>query len=775
MTASSGLQSRVSEIDSVALANHGHLTLGDRRVAGWLRAVDPAAIRRRHGTRAVGAAVSTWVSLRLVGRLPPDGVPASVPVYGVVVCLVASLVIVDPIPRERFRTLALAIIVVGTAVTVASLVHGHAFVYSIILLALTFLSFVARRGGLRWGELGLIAATGLYFADNVGVRGEFVGWYLLACAVGIAWLATWTFVVVPHRPEASLAAAVQSFRREASELVDDVERAIAAHVDATSSRPPDVRRSLRRVEVTRSVIESQFPGALAPQRWTPARLARLQLALHTTERGLAQLVTGVERAREVALPTVVAETLSPVLRAVSGAMHPRSVADSALVDELAVLRAETQRVAAGWVERGRADATPAPWVMAAIPLARGTREVARSIGDIDAVYSPAVVDDHGATVLSAGPSTAVRPPRIRVFGGVVVHPTTALGIQALCATGVAMLVARMLRVEHPNWVFWSAFVVIAGSTDESVRRMMTRVAGTVGGAVVGVVVIAAVGDVALGAVAAAIAGTFFAVYFTPVSYPLTVFSLNVAFVAVVAELGAPTRQLLVERPLTTLLGALIAALVALTVLPIRISDRYGVQLAALLDDVASTVDRWVDVATSRGERDAAERASLRTQTSYQHVLRLLPGVAFELNPLVQARAPLASQTTEVAAVMSALHGLELEAADHVPDDADDTRLIDAVCSRLHDEIDSLRMVLTDAPAPGSPTLPPASAVDARSLSMLAEEIVAAPDARGRGRILQAMLALHDSVGSLAQSNGVQSGQLLLTGDADHHDEIRRDA
>ena len=94
---------------------------------------------------------------------------------------------------------------------------------------------------------------------------------------------------------------------------------------------------------------------------------------------------------------------------------------------------------------------------------------------------------------------------------------------------------------------------------------------------------------------------FLTVFFTPVSYPLMVFWLNIGFVLVYTLLGAEEFDLLFARPSTTLLGALVAALVVVYVFPIRITDRFKAAVARFLGAVDGYVAAFV-AAMTKGRR-----------------------------------------------------------------------------------------------------------------------------------------------------------------------------
>ena len=68
-----------------------------------------------------------------------------------------------------------------------------------------------------------------------------------------------------------------------------------------------------------------------------------------------------------------------------------------------------------------------------------------------------------------------------------------------------------------------------------------------------------------------------------------VFWLNIAMLLIITTLGGAALQLLVLRPVSTLLGAIIAAAVVVFVLPIHAQNRFINTLAEFL----KAIDRYI--------------------------------------------------------------------------------------------------------------------------------------------------------------------------------------
>jgi uncharacterized membrane protein YccC len=408
---------------------------------------------------------------------------------------------------------------------------------------------------------------------------------------------------------------------------------------------------------------------------------------------------------------------------------------------------------------GTADAPD--WVGAVVRTSRGCARVARAIEQVRQIHDESLKAAVDAPP-RAGDGHRIAPATLSVGPRFGVHPTTALGVQAVVATGLAMIVAILFGLDHANWVFWSAFVVIAGSAGESLRRVSFRVLGTLTGTTVGALAVVAVPDTA--PVVAVIAATsiFFAIFSSSASYVAMVFWVSLGTVAVFARLGMNTVDLVVQRPASAAIGAGIAAIVALVVVPVRVTPQYRRHVALLTVAVADAVARWVDVADGRAERAPADDASGAVRARYEQVQRLLPGVAFESNPLLQARSSLSSQSIYLNALVAALDRL----TEVVIDEAERPlrgrhAAVLAVSDRTQASLRAISAVLQGGEGAVSSSLADLIGTDASVFSAaaatdndvapgLAEAPTAAtPMPQGRHEILWALVDLHTAVVELA--------------------------
>jgi uncharacterized membrane protein YccC len=129
-----------------------------------------------------------------------------------------------------------------------------------------------------------------------------------------------------------------------------------------------------------------------------------------------------------------------------------------------------------------------------------------------------------------------------------------------------------------------------------------------------------------------------------------VFWINIGFVMMYTLLGGKAMEMLFARPVTTLLGALVAALVVVFVFPIRTADRFKEAAAHFLAAVDGYVAAFVGTMSEDDNQAALDAAQARIATTYAQVEQMLPSVAFENNPLMQAESSSTQQATQLAAL-----------------------------------------------------------------------------------------------------------------------------
>jgi uncharacterized membrane protein YccC len=169
--------------------------------------------------------------------------------------------------------------------------------------------------------------------------------------------------------------------------------------------------------------------------------------------------------------------------------------------------------------------------------------------------------------------------------------------------------------------------------------------------------------------------------------------------------GVPPATLLILRPVNTLIGGAVAALVVLYVFPLR----EGLKFRKALGQFLMATDQYLAALTGSLKQavqpEALGAATLQANDAFEAVAKTFPAVAMEYNPLSRAESPATAQATAVTALRSDVKDFaEVIANDTNPINQDQATAIQAAQTTIHDNIESLKRVLGGHPAPSFHTL-----------------------------------------------------------------------
>jgi uncharacterized membrane protein YgaE (UPF0421/DUF939 family) len=148
---------------------------------------------------------------------------------------------------------------------------------------------------------------------------------------------------------------------------------------------------------------------------------------------------------------------------------------------------------------------------------------------------------------------------------------TRTAIQMGVAVGAAIVLGDLLSGRRFYWAVIAAFVTFMGATNsgEQIRKAFFRVAGTVAGVAAGSLLVTAVGHHTGWSIVVILAALFFGFYLQRVNYTFMVIGVTVMVSQLYVQLGEFSDSLLLLRLEETALGAAVAIVVVILVLPLR--------------------------------------------------------------------------------------------------------------------------------------------------------------------------------------------------------------
>ncbi|MDQ2758065.1 MAG: FUSC family protein, partial [Actinomycetota bacterium] len=510
--------------------------------------------------------------------------------------------------RETDRRTALVTVASGAVAAALGAVVGvtTAQVHVLGLVAFTVVTFVAvwlRRFGPRWFTLGFLGWQAFFFSLFLDPPVAALPFMVVAIVLATGWVGVLLVTVLRVDPEVALSRTVRALRARAR-------AAISAAIDVLDSSrgpgEPDGPADLRAVQAMRgqlvqlSEVSLLLDGQLSQAGSLPAHLSAgfMRRWVIDIEVALDEVCGAVlDLAHLPQLPEGVQHDARTVLGSVGWA--PTAVA-------LGHARALQSHGHAGIAPARRLGAaavllleTVDEWDHPALRPDRRD-EVLDEQDDEEPQFEQVVTLFSGNLPGSAplAEQTHVRdgasrwsPSRWRL--------TTRQAVQAAVAAGLSIVIGDLISPQRYYWAVIASFIAFTGTSTagETIRKSLSRIAGTVAGLVVAVALANATADSPVLVLTSLGACIFLAFYLQALSYTAMTFFITLMLGELYALLHTFTDSLLLLRLEETAVGAVVGIGVCLVVLPsgtratLRVARRaFLTALADLLQGCAAHLD-----------------------------------------------------------------------------------------------------------------------------------------------------------------------------------------
>jgi hypothetical protein len=638
----------------------------------------------------------------------------------------------------------LALLAVGLSV--------HVRLVSLALLAVVLAAgtYCRRFGpyGFMGGMLAFMGAFLGFFIQDYVPLADF-GWLTAEILIGTAGTLAVHFALFPSRPEAavrrlqrSYGARAQALASELAELYEATRRSGESEGNRRAERR--LQRHLLRLNEAALLIDAQLSPAAVPPGGSAAGLhqrlfdaevglsnvARFALALarrpqssRWAARASALIVTALDGVRDGDLAAVfdAAAAIGELL----DEREPAVTADDRILLHRFATSVTDLGLALSASEGTRSEPPREPKRAAVSGLRsddRGTREERRG------KRPPSGARRRAGETLSDDLTAEEFQPQVFTFGGwlpgsaavagaasqerggtglierIRLAPYARVAIQMGIAVGAAIIAGDALSGRRFYWAVIAAFVTFMGANTagEQVRKSLFRVLGTVVGVFAGAVLAHLVGDVVWLQVVVVLVSLFLGLYLFRVNYAFMVIGITVMVSQLYVELDEFSNSLLLLRLAETSVGAGVAILTVLLVLPLhvgrvaRVAARQEVEALADLADRA--LDRLADPASAVGSDLALRAAARRVDVAYQALVATVRPMRTPLFGDVAERVA-GFMTTAVAARHYA-RNLLLDASTRYADlDPRETDALAAARRQLSDSVGVVTAALAPASGP----------------------------------------------------------------------------
>ena len=677
----------------------------------------------------------------------------------------------------------LALLAVGLTV--------HVRVVSLVLLALVLAigTYCRRFGppGFMGGMLAFMGAFLGFFIQAYVSLSDF-GWLTAEILIGTAGTIAVHFLLFPPRAEAAVRRMQRSYGARARALASEVAELFEAtsrsgESEAAPGEERRLQRQLLRLNEAALLIDAQLNNpAAVPAGWSAAAMHQ---QLFDAEVSLSNVARFAQALARRPLP---APTAALIVGALTGI---RDADPTAVFESAASIR--------GLIEERCAEIGPddcillqrfATSVTDLGTALRGFRLYPASVPPDDAVLDNVALDNTGFANPgrdrpgrdNAGPGNTGLDnrgprspgneefqPQVATFGGwlpgsafiagaasqerggsglierIRLAPYARIAIQMGIAVGAAIIAGDALSGRRFYWAVIAAFITFMGANTagEQVRKSVFRVAGTVVGVIAGAVLAHLVGDVVWLQVVVVMISLFLGLYLFRINYTFMTIGITVMVSQLYVELDEFSNSLLLLRLAETAVGAGVAVLTVLLVLPLHVGRVARVaarqQVEALADLADRCLDRLADPESAAGSDLELRAAARRVDVAYQALSAVVRPMRTPLFGRVAARVD--GFTATAVAARHYAHNLLLDAS---------TRYAD-LDQRATDELAVARRQLAESVSAVTEALAPTPASDAAEAAQPARQYVrsaslferVADALPGQPRISRPHLALRD--------------------------------
>ena len=696
----------------------------------WLDATDPGQLRLRMALEVVVAIgvvlVAEWVFVRATGALQVP-IPAKTPpaaaaelwtlnhallviamMLGAILAMMGGFGI-GMLSRPRAQLWFLLFLPLPLLALLAVGLSVHVRLVSLALLAVVLAAgtYCRRFGpyGFMGGMLGFMGAFLGFFIQDYVPLADF-GWLTAEVLIGTAGTLAVHFALFPSRPEAavrrlqhSYGARARALASELAELCEATRRAGESEGNRRAERR--LQRHLLRLNEAALLIDAQLSPAAVPPGGSAAGLHQ---RLFDTEVGLSNVARFALALARRPLParaaTLIVAALDGVRDADLAAVFDAAAAIRELLDERDPAVTADDRILLHRFATSVTDLGTALRAFRLYPASQPPDDVTAE------EFQPQVFTFGGWLPGSAAVAGAASQERggTGLIERIRLAPYARVAIQMGVAVGAAIIVGDALSGRRFYWAVIAAFVTFMGANTagEQVRKSLFRVLGTVVGVLAGAVLAHLVGDVVWLQVLVVLVSLFLGLYLFRVNYAFMVIGITVMVSQLYVELDEFSNSLLLLRLAETSVGAGVAILTVLLVLPLhvgrvaRVAARQEVEALADLADRA--LDRLADPASAVGSDLALRAAARRVDVAYQ---ALVATVRPMRTPLFGSVAEWVAgfMTTAVAARHYA-RNLLLDASTRYADlDPRETDALAAARRQLSDSVGVVTAALAPASGP----------------------------------------------------------------------------
>jgi uncharacterized membrane protein YgaE (UPF0421/DUF939 family) len=534
--------------------------------------------------------------------------------------------------NARSRLVTYALMPIPMIATLALGLSLHVRVLSLASLAVVLaIGTYCRRFGPRGfmgGMLGFMGAFLGYFIQKLVSLAD-IGWLAAEIGLGIVVAIVVHLTLFNPRPSVALQRMQRSYSARAREVASDAADLFTALIRSRESErhqsaEKKLRRQLLRLNEAALLIDSRLGNRAAiPAGWSGAALHQQLFDAEVALSNAARFALALARRK---LPGPVNTRIADALVKIRDADRAGALASA---HALQTMTRHSERSALSPQDRLLLQRFATSIEVFCEAMGAWLRP-ARQAAALDAVRDEEdAFETQVATFGGWLPGSAFVSRDASLEGGagllqrIRMAPYARFAIQMGIAVGVATVAGDALSSRRFYWAVIAAFITFFGTNTagEQLRKGLFRIVGTFIGVLAGSVLAHLAGDRVWLQIVVVLVALFFGLYLFRVNYTFMTIGITVLVTQLYVELDEFSNGLLLLRLEETALGAGVAMVTVLFVLPLHIGQVARVaarqHLEALADLIDRCLDRLLDPASSSGSDAELRAAARRLDNAYQ--------------------------------------------------------------------------------------------------------------------------------------------------------------
>lgn len=565
--------------------------------ANRLTLIDPGYVRLFGALRVVLAAIVA-VAVMAIGLKLVGGTPMPTAIFGGMIAMFAAGVAAQSASRPGIAKFGgmLVTVPVVVAVGLMTVVPHDPLPSGLAVAALAFVGVWLGRFGPQGAGLGRVLFMTFYFSVLLRLSSDDFWVYALTGLVSVTVSVLVQFIPLGSGRVGLVRGGIRAFERSVADTIDPlVDTVSAARWD------PDLRKrvqsKLDQLHHTASFLGGQLTGQVPGLHLSPEQLTDLRIRIFDVELAAVNLGAATRDATGFGMSL-------PIRAALAG--------------ELERLKQHIRGYPGlpGWVGDSEDDRTysldppggapdPVDWPILAQRLHHAMRELWSAADDLhlaraeDLIARPATTDRADRLPAPTGPESAAgktetpspatgkaeAPSGPGSGGRNLIAGPVRRGIQATLATGLSLWAGGAVSQTYQYWAALPAFFVLGETDGETLLKGVQRIVGTVFGGAIGFGFAIWIGTDTLAVLPLLALCVFASMYFGPVSSVLRAFWTTMLVALLYDLLGKLDSETIELRVVETVIGAVLALVVAALVLPTHTGTRLATDTSQLVRTV----------------------------------------------------------------------------------------------------------------------------------------------------------------------------------------------